>query len=120
MGFLHFRSLLDPLGNEEVFVSVFPSVGHPFAVNDVIQAGLNLVVEIIESFVLLGAGLDILSKLLAEGVLSTIVWEVGLDWCRISNIPFLWSVLGSGSNCCSGVVTWSTLWCWWCGRYRIP
>ena len=89
IGFLHSQSLVDPLGNEEVFVSIFPSIGHLSAINNVIQARLNLVVEIIEGFALLDAGLDIVSKLLAEGALSTVAWEVGVDWCRFSNISFL-------------------------------
>ena len=62
-----------------MFVSVFRSVRHASAVNDVIQARLHLVVEIIESFALLGACLDVMCKLLAEGVLVTVVWEVGVD-----------------------------------------
>ena len=79
IGFLHSLSLVDPLGNEEVFISIFPSIGHSSTVNDVIQAGWNSVVEIIGSFVLLGASLNVMTKLLAEGALATIVWEIGVD-----------------------------------------
>ena len=98
------------MGNEEIFVPVFTSVGNLSAVDDVIQGLLNSVVELIETFVLLGTGLDVLSKLLAASVLSTIVWEVVVDWCRFSNILFRWSFLGSGANYCSRVVTGSGLW----------
>ena len=59
IGFLHSWSLVDPWGNEEVFISVFPSIGQASAINDVIQASLNPVVEIIEAFTLLVAALDI-------------------------------------------------------------
>ena len=104
--------MVDPLGNEEILGSVFPSVGHLSAVNDVMQAWLNLVVVVIEGFVLLGTGLDFVSTLLAESTLTMIAREVGVDWCRLSDILFLWLVLGSGGNCCSSVVTWSSLWCW--------
>ena len=79
IGFLHSRSLGDPLGNEEILVTVFPSVGHSSTVNNIIQAGLNSVAEIIESFSLLGLALDVKSKLLTEGALATVVWEVGVD-----------------------------------------
>ena len=86
--FFHSRSLVNPLGNEEVLVSIFHSVGYSSAVNDVVQAGLNSVVEIIESLALLDTSLNVVTIVLAEGVLSTIVWEVGVDWCRFSNITF--------------------------------
>ena len=99
IGFLHSRSLVDPLGNEEVFVSVLLSIWHSSAINDVIQARLNSFVEIIESFALLGAGLNVVTKLLAEGALSTMMLEVGIDWCWFSNIPLVWSVLVSRGNC---------------------
>ena len=89
IGFLHSGSLVNPLGNEEVFVCVLPSIWHLSAVNDVIQTRLNSVVEIIESFTLLDAGLNVMTKPLAEGTLSTIVWKVGVDWCRFSNMPSL-------------------------------
>ena len=95
-------------------VAVFPCIGHSSAVRDIFQAGLNAVVEIIEGFTLLGATMNVVTKLLAEGTLVTVVWEVGLDWCRLSNILFLWSVLGFGGDCCSSAVTWSGLWCWCC------
>ena len=72
--FLHSRSLVYPLSNEEVFISVFLSIGHSSAVNNIIQPGLNSVVEIIESFALLGAGLNVVTKFLAEGALSMIAW----------------------------------------------
>ena len=71
--FLHSRSLVDPWGNEKVFVSIFPSIGHSSAINDVVQARLNLVVEIIEGFALLGTSLNVVTKLFAEGALKTIV-----------------------------------------------
>ena len=71
--FLHSQSLVDPLRNEEVFVSVFLSIGHSSAINDVIQARLNPVVEIIEGFALLGVSLNIVGKLLAEGALLMVV-----------------------------------------------
>ena len=77
--FHHFQSLVDLLGNEKVFISIFLSIVHSSAVNNVIQAGLNSVVDIIESFALLGVGLNVTTKLLVEGVLSTIVWEVKVD-----------------------------------------
>ena len=67
--FLHSRSLVDPLGNEKVFNFIFPSIGHTSAVEDVIQAGSNWVVEIIKSFALLGAGLNFMTTLLTEGAL---------------------------------------------------
>ena len=85
-GFLHSQSLVDPLDKEKVFVSVFPSIVHSFGVNDVIQAGLNSVVDIIEGYALLVASLNVVTKLLAEGTLSMVVWEVDVDWCRFSNI----------------------------------
>ena len=53
---------------------------------------------------LLDASLDIVYKLLAEGALSRIVCQVGVDWCRFSDIPFPWLFLGSGGDYCSSVV----------------
>ena len=79
IAFLHSWSLIDPLCNEKVFISIFPSIRHSSAVTDVIQAGFNLVVEIIESFALRGASLNVVTKLLAEGALSMVLWEVGVD-----------------------------------------
>ena len=102
---------MDLLGKKEVFVSVFSYIGHLSTINDRIQAGLNSVVEIIGSFAFLEAGLDVMCKLLTEGALARLVWEVGVDGCKFGNIPFLWSVLVSGSNCCRTVVPWSGLWC---------
>ena len=107
IGFLYSRSLVDPLCNEEVFVSVFPSIGHSSTINNVIQAMLKLVVEIIEGLAFLGAGLNVATRFLTEGALSTVVWKVGVDGCRFSDIPLLWSVLGSGGNYCSSIVAWS-------------
>ena len=104
--------MVDPLGNEEVIVSVFPSIWHSSAINDVIQARLDLVVDIIKGFALLGASSNDMNKRLAEGTLLAIVSEVGVDWCRLGNIPFLCLVLESGGNGCSSVVAWSGLWCW--------
>ena len=97
------------MGTEDVFIFIFPSIGHSSTVNDVIQGGFNWVVEIIEAFILLGACLNVVTKLLAEGVLSTVVWEVGVNLCRLSNIPFHWSFLETDNNCYSSVVTWSDL-----------
>ena len=102
--------MVNPLGNEEVFTSVLSCIGYLSAVNDIIQAQLNTVVEIIEGFQLLDTGLDIVTKPFAEGALAMVVWEFGVDWCRFSNILSRWSVLGSVGNCHSGVVTWSGLW----------
>ena len=76
------------------------------------QVGLNSVVEIIESFALLGARLDMVSKLLGKSALTTVVREVGVDWCGFGDIPFLWLVLVSGGNGCSSVVAWSDLCLW--------
>ena len=118
--FLHSPSLVDPLGKEEVIVCVFQSVGHSSAVNDVLQAQLNSMVEIFASFTLLSAGMDVVYKFLAEGALSPIVREVGVAWCKFSNIPFLWSVLGSSGNARSNVVAWSGLQCWWCWPCSVP
>ena len=105
LGFLDSRSLVDSIGNEEIFVYIFPSIGHPSAVNNVIQAGLNSIIEIIEDFALLGASLNIVIRLLPEGALLTVVWEVGIDWCWFRDIQFCWSFLESGGDCCSSVVT---------------
>ena len=73
IGFLQSRSLVDAFGNEEILDSIFPSVGHLSAINNVIQAALNSVVEILKSFALLGAGWDVVCKFLAEGALATVV-----------------------------------------------
>ena len=112
--------MVDPSGNEEIFLSIFLSIGHLSALKDIIQPGLNLVVEIIEGFALLCATWNVVTKVLAGGTLAMVVWEVGVDWYRLSNILFLWSVLGSGCDCCSCAVTWSGLCCWCCRRYGIP
>ena len=104
IGFLHSQSSVDPLGNQKVFISIFPSSGDLSTVDDIIQDGLNSVAEIIKSFALLGASLHIMTKHLAEGALATVVWEDGVNWCRFGYIPLLWSVLGSGGDCCSCVV----------------
>ena len=104
ISFLQSWLFVNPLSKEEIFVSIFPSVAQTSIANDVILAWLNLVLEVIKGFLFLGAGLDSMYKLLAEGALPTFVWEVGLDWCRIGNITFLWSLLGSGGNCCSSAV----------------
>ena len=109
ISFLQSCPLIDPLGTEEVFVSIFLSIGHLSAINDIIQGRLNSVVDIIESFALLVAGLDIVTKLVAEVALATVVCQVAVDCCRFSDLPFLWSMLGSGSNCCSSVVAWFRL-----------
>ena len=77
--FLHFRSLINLLGNKKVFVSVFPSIRHLSAINDVMQARLNAVVEIIVYFLLLGACLNIVTKIPAEGTLTTIIEKFGID-----------------------------------------
>ena len=103
--------MVDPFCDEEIFVFVFLSVGHSSALNDVIQSYFNSVVEVIEGFVLLGPGLDIVSKLLAEGALATVVWKVVIDLCRFGDITFPWSVLGSGVNCFRSVFAWPSLWC---------
>ena len=108
------------MDTDDVLVCVFPSVRHSPTVNNVVQAGLNSVIEIMQSFVFLGAGLDIASKLLVEGALTTVVWQVGVDWYRLNSISIRWSVLGSGSNCSSCIVTWSAFWCWWYRDYGIP
>ena len=55
IGFFHFQCLVNPLGNDEIFAPVFPSIGHSSTVNDVIQGWLNSVVEIIEGFTLVGS-----------------------------------------------------------------
>ena len=89
ISFLHFCYLINLLRNKEVLISINSSIRHLFAINDVVQAMLNLFVEIIEGFILLGAGLNIMTKLLTEGALATVVWEVGVNWCRFSNIPFI-------------------------------
>ena len=60
--------LVDPLGNEEVFISIFLSVGYMSAMNDVVPAQLNVVSDLIEGLALLAIDLYILTKLLAEGV----------------------------------------------------
>ena len=73
ISFLHSGSLVDPLSNKDVFISVFPSIGHLSAVNDFIQHWLIPVVEIIKCFALLGAGLDGITTRLAENSLSTLV-----------------------------------------------
>ena len=112
--------MVDPLDKEEVFIFIFPSIGDWSAVNDVIQGGLNLVVEIMEGFALLDACLNVVAKPLAEGAWMTIVMEVGVDWRRFSDLRFRWSFLVSGDDSCSAVVTWSGLRCWWCRRYGIP
>ena len=119
IGFVHSQFLVDPLGNKGIFSSVFPSIGHWSAVNKVVQAWLNLDIELVEGFALLNTCLNVVTKLLAAGALSTVVWEIGVDWCRFSNISFRWLFLGSGGNYCSGVVTWPSLWYWWCGRCSI-
>ena len=112
ISFLHSRSLVDPLSNEEIFVSVFPSVRHLSPINDIIEAWLDSVIEIMEGFELLDVGLEIMSKVLAEGAPATFVWEVGVDLYSFDDIPFLWLALECGGNCCSSVVAWSGLWCW--------
>ena len=109
ISFLHSLSFVDPFSNVEVFISVVPSSAHSSPIKDVIQARLNPVVEIMEGFEFLGAGLNVVSKFLAEGALPTVVWKVSIDGCSFSDIPFLWSVYGSGGNRASSVVAWSGL-----------
>ena len=70
---------------------------------------MNSVVEIIEGFVLFCAGLCVVSILWVDVVLTTLVWKVGVDWCRSSSIPFRWLALVSGDNCGSSIVTWLSL-----------
>ena len=108
-GFLHSRYLVNLLGNAEIFCCVFASIWLLLAAYDVIQVWLNAVAEVTEDFGLLGAGLDVVCKLLAKGILRMVVWAVGVDWCRFADITFLRSVLGFGGNCCSSVVAWSGL-----------
>ena len=103
--FLHFRSMVDPLGDEEVFIAISPAIGHSFTVNDVVQPRLNWVVQIMEVVILLDTCSDIVTKPYAKVALVTVVSEIGCNWCRLSNISFLWSILESGDNCCSSVVT---------------
>ena len=73
IGFPYSRSLVDLLGKEEIFVFVFPSARQASAIHEVIQAKLNSVVAVIEYFALLTAALNIVSKLLSEGALATVV-----------------------------------------------
>ena len=107
IGFIHSQSVVDPFGDKKDIGSIFPSIGHSSAVNNVIQAGLILVVKIIDGFGLLGAFLKVVYKLFVEAALSTVAWEVSVDWCQFRNIPFCWLVLESGSGCCSSAVAWS-------------
>ena len=111
-GFLHFQSLVDSFGTAEVFIVTFPSIRQSSAMNDIIQAVLKSVVEIVKGFTVLDAGLDVRTKVLIEGTLTTIVREVSVNQCRFRDIPLCYSFLKSGDNCCSGVVTWSGLCCW--------
>ena len=62
-------------------------------VNDIIQAGLNSVVENIEGFNFLNAGLYLMTKPLAEGALMATLLEVGVHWCWFRSILFRFSVL---------------------------
>ena len=88
IGFFYSGSLVDPLGKREVFIAVFPSIEHSSAVNDVVQAGLNSLLVIIEGFTLLDIGLHVVTKLLTEGALTMVLWESSVDWCRFNSIPF--------------------------------
>ena len=67
------RSLVDPVGNKEVFVSVFPFIGHPSTVHDVIQDVWNSVVESTETLELHDMGLDIVTKPVVEYTLVTVM-----------------------------------------------
>ena len=116
---LHSQSLVDLFGNREVFVSVWPSIGPYAIINDVIQAELNSFVEIIKGCMLLNTGLDVVSNLLTEKTLMTVVGNIDVDWCRLGKVSFLWTILGSGSSCGSNVVTYFHLWCWYCQFFCV-
>ena len=73
IGFLPYRSLVDLLYNEEVFISVFAFIVHLSAINHVIQGRLNSFVETIEGFTLLGTDLNVMTNLLAQGAQATVV-----------------------------------------------
>ena len=62
-----------PLGNEAVFSAVSPSLENSSAVDNLIQSMLNSVVKIVVGFALLGAGVIVITKLLAECTLATTV-----------------------------------------------
>ena len=70
---LHSQFLINPLRNGEVFIYDFQSIGHSFAVNDVIQDGLDSVLDITDSFELLTTWLNVVTKLVTESALTTIV-----------------------------------------------
>ena len=67
------------MDNEEVFVSVLPSIGHLSTINYVIEARLNSVAEIIKGLVFLDTGLDVVTILLVRATLATVIYEVGVD-----------------------------------------
>ena len=110
-GFRHSRSLVDPVHSALIFVYVFPSVGYLSTIKNVIRAGWNVIIVIIAGFALLVACLNVVIKLLAEGALSTVVWWVGVHWCRFGNISLLCSLAESTGNYCSSVVACSWLLC---------
>ena len=62
------------------------------------QAGLNFIVDIIAGFVFVNTGFDVVTNLLADGVLRTILLEVGVDLCRFSGILSCGSVLEPDSH----------------------
>ena len=72
IGLLCFQSSVDPLDNVEVVAYTFLSIKHSSAVDDVMQAQLNSLVEIVQCLAFLGISLDILSKYLDKGTLTTI------------------------------------------------
>ena len=74
IGLLHSRSSVHLLGNEEVFLSIFSTVRHTFACNDVVQGRLNAIVVIIKTVVVLDTGLNVVTKPIAEGAVATVVW----------------------------------------------
>ena len=65
--------MVDPLGNEDVFMAVFPSIGHSSTLNDVVQAWLNSLLEIMDSIKLLDAGVNVVTTLFTAGALMIVV-----------------------------------------------
>ena len=78
--------ILSRSSNKEVFVYVFPSIGHLSAIKHGVQAHLNVVVKIIAGFVLLDICLDVVIKPLVEGTLATVVQELSVDCFSRSHI----------------------------------
>ena len=65
------------------------SIGNSFAINYIVLAVVNSIVNIMQGFTHFHATLNLVIKLLAESSLAMLVGEVAVGRSMLSNIPFL-------------------------------